>query len=174
MAITVGLDFGTHQTKICIENSDSPLHKTYEFFEWEKGKYAFPSIIQINKDHTLRYGSIDLDTSLVARKKKKIANPGALILPPRPTEPNIPVVKEPELPAQPVYTFVTDGGALMTIPYSDLYGIGRQLHKTEGKSDPVKLWRKKCKKLKLNYKKKKRNWLLLGGKRSGLPMPVEP
>lgn len=54
MAITIGLDFGTHQTKICIENSDSPLHKTYEFFEWDKGVYAFPSIIQINKDHTLQ------------------------------------------------------------------------------------------------------------------------
>ena len=61
MAITVGLDFGTHQTKICIENSDSPLHKTYEFYEWEEGVYAFPSIIQINKDHTLRYGNIDLN-----------------------------------------------------------------------------------------------------------------
>lgn len=123
MAITVGLDFGTHQTKICIENSDTPLHKTYEFYEWEEGVYALPSIIQINKDHTLRYGSIDLDSCLIARKKKIVADPGELTLPTQPVEPDIPIVDEPKMPPQPVYTFVTDGGISMTIPYKDLYGI---------------------------------------------------
>lgn len=43
MAITVGLDFGTHQTKICIENSDIPLHKTYEFMN---GKRVFTPCLQ--------------------------------------------------------------------------------------------------------------------------------
>ncbi|MDE6236395.1 MAG: hypothetical protein K2M45_00835 [Muribaculaceae bacterium] len=94
MAITVGLDFGTHQTKICIENSDSPLHKTYEFYEWEEGVYAFPSIIQINKDHTIRYGSIDLNTCLVARKKKIQSHPGNLILPTQPLAPKISEVEQ--------------------------------------------------------------------------------
>ncbi len=61
MSITVGLDFGTHQTKICIENSDDPNHVTYEFYEWEPGMFALPSIIQINNDHTVSYGKIDLD-----------------------------------------------------------------------------------------------------------------
>lgn len=174
MAITIGLDFGTHQTKICIENSDSPLHKTYEFYEWDKGVYAFPSIIQINTDHTLRYGSIDLDTCLVARKKKIVTNPGELNLPPQPKEPNIPVVEEPKLPSQPVYTFVTDGGLSMSVPYKDLYGIGRPLPQKKGKPDPMKVWHKKCQKLKLEYEKRKRKWVHMGGKRLGLPMPVEP
>lgn len=137
MAITIGLDFGTHQTKICIENSDSPLHKTYEFYEWGKGVYAFPSIIQINNDHTLRYGSIDLATCLVSRKKKVVDNPGELNFPLRPTEPDLPVIEEPKLPAQPVYTFVTEGGLSMSIPYKDLYGIGRTLPPKKGKSDPI-------------------------------------
>ncbi|MBD5336848.1 MAG: hypothetical protein HDR95_06020 [Bacteroides sp.] len=174
MAITVGLDFGTHQTKICIENSDSPLHKTYEFYEWDKGVYAFPSIIQINNDRTVRYGSIDLDTCLVARKKKVAANPGKLDLPPQPTEPNVPVVEEPKLPAQPVHTFVTDGGLSISVPYKDLYGIGRPLPQKKGKPDSVKVWHKKCQKLKLEYEKRKRKWVHMGGKRLGLPMPVEP
>ena len=174
MAITVGLDFGTHQTKICIENSDSPLHKTYEFYEWDKGVYAFPSIIQINNDRTVRYGSIDLDTCLVARKKKVAANPGKLDLPPQPTEPNMPVVEEPKLPAQPVHTFVTDGGLSISVPYKDLYGIGRPLPQKKGKPDSVKVWHKKCQKLKLEYEKRKRKWVHMGGKRLGLPMPVEP
>ena len=174
MAITVGLDFGTHQTKICIENSDSPLHKTYEFYEWDKGVYAFPSIIQINNDRTVRYGSIDLDTCLVARKKKVVANPGKLVLPPQPTEPNMPVVEEPKLPTQPVYTFVTDGGLSISVPYKDLYGIGRPLSQKKGKPDPMKVWHKECQKLKLEYEKRKRKWVHMGGKRLGLPMPVEP
>lgn len=174
MAITVGLDFGTHQTKICIENSDTPLHKTYEFYEWEEGVYALPSIIQINKDHTLRYGSIDLDSCLIARKKKIVADPGELTLPTQPVEPDIPIVDEPKMPPQPVYTFVTDGGISMTIPYKDLYGIGRPLPQNKGKSDPMKIWHKKCQKLKLDYEKRKRKWVHMGGKRLGLPMPVEP
>lgn len=174
MAITVGLDFGTHQTKICIENSDTPLHKTYEFYEWEEGVYALPSIIQINKDHTLRYGSIDLDSCLIARKKKIVADPGELTLPTQPVEPDIPIVDEPKMPPQPVYTFVTDGGISMTIPYKDLYGIGRPLPQKKGKSDPMKIWHKKCQKLKLDYEKRKRKWVHMGGKRLGLPMPVEP
>ena len=120
MAITVGLDFGTHQTKICIENSDTPLHKTYEFYEWEDGVYALPSIIQINKDHTLRYGSIDLDTCLEARKKKIIEDPGELIFPKQPVEPNIPNIEEFTMPPQPVYTFITEGCIKMTIPYKYL------------------------------------------------------
>lgn len=174
MAITVGLDFGTHQTKICIENSDTPLHKTYEFYEWEEGVYALPSIIQINKDHTLRYGSIDLDSCLIARKKKIVTDPGELTLPTQPVEPDIPIVDEPKMPPQPVYTFVTDGGISMTIPYKDLYGIGRPLPQKKGKSDPMKIWHKKCQKLKLDYEKRKRKWVHMGGKRLGLPMPVEP
>lgn len=174
MAITVGIDFGTHQTKICIENSDIPLHKTYEFYEWEEGVFAFPSIIQINKDHTLRYGSIDLDTCLVARKKKIVADPGELTLPVQPVEPNIPIVEEPQMPPQPVYTFVTVGGISMTIPYKDLYGIGRPLPQKKGKQDPMKIWHKKYQKLKLDYEKRKRKWVHMGGKRLGLPMPVEP
>lgn len=173
MAITIGLDFGTHQTKICIENSDSPLHKTYEFYEWDKGVYAFPSIIQINKDHTIRYGSIDLDICLVARKKKVVANPGELNLPPHPTEPNIPVVEEPKLPAQPVYTFVTDGGLSMSVPYEDLYGIGRPLPQKKGKSGPMKAWHKKSRKLKLEYEKRKREWGYMGGERLELDSASE-
>lgn len=174
MAITIGLDFGTHQTKICIENSDSPLHKTYEFYEWDKGVYAFPSIIQINKDHTLRYGSIDLDTCLVARKKKFVANPGELNLPHQPKKPNVPNVEKPKFPAEPIYTFVTDGGLSMSIPYKDLYGIGRSLSQKNDKADPLKLWYKKCRKLKSEYEKRKREWIYM--KRDGceLPLPVEP
>lgn len=81
MAITVGLDFGTHQTKVCIENSDDIYHKTYEFFEWEDGIFALPSVIHINKDHTLTYGKIEEDNCLIGRKRKPAPHPGEFKMP---------------------------------------------------------------------------------------------
>lgn len=63
MSYTIGLDFGTHQTKICIEDSSNPAQKIYEFFEFttpEGNKTVLlPSIIQINKDNTVSYGFVD-------------------------------------------------------------------------------------------------------------------
>ena len=63
MGYTIGFDLGTHQTKICIENSDNPTEKVYEFLEFERPDETrtvlFPSIVQINNDDTLSYGFID-------------------------------------------------------------------------------------------------------------------
>jgi len=63
METTVGLDLGTHQTKICIEYADSLSGKIYEFFEFAKPdgekKMLLPSTVQINEDDTLSYGFVD-------------------------------------------------------------------------------------------------------------------
>ena len=63
MSYTVGLDFGTHQTKVCIENATNPAQKLYEFLEFidENGKRSvlFPSIVQINDDDTVSYGFVN-------------------------------------------------------------------------------------------------------------------
>jgi hypothetical protein len=59
---TIGLDFGTHQTKVCVENAANPLLKSYRFMEFEGAHgttIILPSIVQINQDGTLRYGSCD-------------------------------------------------------------------------------------------------------------------
>lgn len=59
--ITVGLDFGTHQTKLCIERKDG-AELGYTFFKFHDThgftKYTLPSIIQINSDETLNYGYV--------------------------------------------------------------------------------------------------------------------
>ena len=58
----IGLDFGTHQTKICVKTIEDEGHglSSYEFFEFEtkddKTTYALPSIIQKKRDGTLSYG----------------------------------------------------------------------------------------------------------------------
>lgn len=63
MSITVGLDFGTHQTKICVEDASNPAQKRYEFFEFENSRggksVLLPSIVQINTDNTVSYGFVD-------------------------------------------------------------------------------------------------------------------
>lgn len=59
--ITVGLDFGTHQTKICVESIDG-AELEYSFFKFQdthgKLQFTVPSIIKINPDETLEYGYV--------------------------------------------------------------------------------------------------------------------
>lgn len=126
MAITVGLDFGTHQTKICIENSDNPHHKTYEFLDWGNGCHALPSVIQINKDHTLSYGKINLDDCLLAQKISKRNNPGELILPLKPIAPDIEAQPDELPPAEPEFIYEDSEGDIKSKPYGELYGIGKK------------------------------------------------
>lgn len=59
MQRTIGLDFGTHQTKICVEEIDR--HETsYEFMKFKSAngeiKFALPSIIGIDSKGLLHYG----------------------------------------------------------------------------------------------------------------------
>lgn len=57
--ITVGLDFGTHQTKVCIEERDGAV-LNYTFMKFykstEESSYVLPSLIGIGKDDLLSYG----------------------------------------------------------------------------------------------------------------------
>ena len=63
--IKIGLDFGTHQTKICVQRTPDEGHgePNYEFFQFPdlqgKEQYFLPSVIQINKDDTLSYGYVN-------------------------------------------------------------------------------------------------------------------
>ena len=57
--ITVGLDFGTHQTKVCIEHKDGvELNYTFMKFNdiYHRDYYTFPSLIGVGKDGLLSYG----------------------------------------------------------------------------------------------------------------------
>ena len=57
--ITVGLDFGTHQTKVCIEDKDG-VELSYSFMKFKdtfyRKCYTLPSIIGIGRDNKLSYG----------------------------------------------------------------------------------------------------------------------
>lgn len=63
--IKIGLDFGTHQTKICVQRTpdEGRGEPNYEFFKFNdlqgNWQYFLPSVIQINNDDTLSYGYVD-------------------------------------------------------------------------------------------------------------------
>ena len=84
MSITVGIDFGTHQTKICVENAENPQQKIYDFLQFDDCNGGFtlllPSIVQINKDNTLSYGFVDdLKSRYISEytEKPSLKNPPA-------------------------------------------------------------------------------------------------
>lgn len=71
--ITVGLDFGTHQSKICVETINGPEIK-YDFFKFTDGNgdehYTLPSIIYVDKKERLSYGFM-INSSPISRKKNR-------------------------------------------------------------------------------------------------------
>jgi hypothetical protein len=79
MSLTVGLDFGTHQTKVCVEDSRNPLLKRYTFFPFEDRKgqssYVLPSVVQINNDDTLSYGFVDEANAKVLEREVEVIAP---------------------------------------------------------------------------------------------------
>lgn len=92
---TVGLDFGTHQTKICVGESIDKRNFTYEFLSFKdldgNESYMLPSVVQINDDETLSYGFVDesrakLDSIFVPEDCPKF-DMEEPIMPELPTEP---------------------------------------------------------------------------------------
>lgn len=157
MAITIGLDFGTHQTKICIENSDDTHHKTYEFWRWEDGSYAMPSVVQINKDHTLMYGNIEIQDALIAPIKKRVNKPIEPKISSAPSPPSLEEPKEPVPLTMPVHIFKDELGNTISIPYSDLYGI-KPYPISEKSKILLEKWEEKCEKIKYGYKKQMKKY----------------
>lgn len=104
---TVGLDFGTHQSKVCIEDASDPRNITYSFFKFAKLKkghsYFLPSIVQINKDRTVSYGFVDESNALVTGQTHSFAEPKFI----KPEAPELEkLTKEPHLIPIPFEAYV--------------------------------------------------------------------
>ena len=103
----VGLDFGTHQSKVCIEDSSNRLQLTYEFLEFPgapKGAQStlFPSVVQINRDNTVSYGFVKPSNAMVVSKdgsnppkKEEVREPEYQEIPAEPRYENLPPQPEP-------------------------------------------------------------------------------
>ena len=59
--ITVGLDFGTHQTKVCIEKKEG-AEQSYEFFMFKDNRnwkqFTLPSVLCVDDEDHIHYGYI--------------------------------------------------------------------------------------------------------------------
>lgn len=154
MDITLGLDFGTHQSKLCL--SYMPNNETiYEFVEFPMAdgskSLLFPSVIQINKDDTIRIGSVDYRSCAT----RSVAPPEK---PELPIRPNIAFPEEPDLTFPPEPTrenpkpVIEDGtdwkDALKTIKSS------MKIPKKDWESfkQQHKLWVKECQRIRERHK----------------------
>ena len=113
----IGLDFGTHYTKICVEDSTDKRNKRYRFLKYkdQKGEpqYVFPSVVQINKDNTLSYGFVDTQKALLVE--------------------GLPEKNPPQKPQEPEYRSYTQFPELIEPKREDFFsGIER---KNENKVD---------------------------------------
>jgi hypothetical protein len=157
MSYTVGLDFGTHQTKVCIEDASNPAQKIYEFLEFNDGMnnktVLFPSIVQINKDETVSYGFVDNINCKTVNSTKTI-KPKINLLP-------RPVLELPEGPYKENYP---------AKPKKEKKKINlswkeqlQQLKKGKSQNSNYKAllkeWELKCKKIDLKYKNQHEQWL---------------
>ena len=137
MRTTVGFDFGTHQTKVCVERRDTGVVE-YEFmtFKNSEGKESFflPSMIQVCADNTLKYGFVD-DSPIMEEKPKfgfDKPEPGWTETAQKP--------ESPQLPPQPT------PNRLNTVFEQAFYKL------------EVGKWEKECKKITEKYQKEVERW----------------
>ena len=85
--VKIGLDFGTHFTKICIEDITDKRNPRYLFHRFYDQNgitcYMLPSVVQLNKDNTLSYGFVNTDDAMMVHGR--------------------PERNHPQKPAEPVY-----------------------------------------------------------------------
>ncbi len=147
MRYNVGIDFGTHQTKVCIEDALNKRVPVYEFLEYSKPNgtktVLLPSIVQINKDHTVSYGFADPADALI------IVNDGN-------TPPEKEVIPEPQyrpIPSEPKYE------SLPKRPESQNTGYLAVLEKLLPISETMRKWKQECATVERANEYRKQAWL---------------
>lgn len=147
--VVVGLDFGTHQTKICVEDRSDKINPRYKFFTFRdlKGKeqIVLPSVIQINEDDTISYGFVDESKCLIKansfhrmKPSKPIVQKPDLILPEKP--------KKPKLPSKPSDRLQDWKEKLFTLTMN------------KGKNPELEKWENECKRLNDKYQSQLDLW----------------
>lgn len=123
----LGLDFGTHQTKICLEDSSDRRNRRYFFHQFAdldgKMQYTLPSTVMVRSDRTLAYGYVDESEALQA------------CLPPRGNEPQKPKLALWDYPPKPVLPALPELGNPPIEPDYDL--IVQSIPKPVMPTEPV-------------------------------------
>lgn len=147
MSYTVGLDFGTHQTKICIEDASNPAQKVYEFLEFKDIKnnstVLLPSIVQINQDDTVSYGFVD---EIQCKVTKNSSPKPVLVLP------DEPVLELPDCP------ITAPHPPKPQKPESKGHSIKDQLLLHKKHEEDIQNWKKKCRDIDIANKRIIQDW----------------
>jgi len=153
MSFTVGLDFGTHQTKVCIENATNPAQKLYEFVEFKnsRGKKTvlYPSVVQINNDDTISYGFVD-DTKCKMIEIETKTKPKLELLPE-------PILKLLEKPLKPKYPEKPTKSKNEKLTWKEQLQKFRTKN-LQNKKSALHKWKEECKIIDLQYKEALKKW----------------
>ncbi|MDP2338283.1 MAG: hypothetical protein Q8N05_17910 [Bacteroidota bacterium] len=150
MSYTVGLDFGTHQTKVCIEDASNPAQKIYEFFEFDDlqgvKSVLFPSIVQINNDDSVSYGGYVDESNCKTMSLFTTMEP-MLVLPEEPKL-ELPIKPEKLHPPKPKKPDLKGHSIKEQLLFQDKF--------TKDYSD----WESKCRQIDKEHNKNIENWEL--------------
>lgn len=172
---TLGLDFGTHQSKLCLRDGGANNYSIYFIeFETPEGNKTtlFPSLIQINDDNTISIGYASKNPLIqYSPKPLKPTIPPAPPLPEMPAEPekpNIPSeLKEPIKPTPPTLQIPTNADYIEVLAAQkkfmeeqENYAKNLSIYETEieiyNKEYPI--WIEKYKNISETYNKKYAGW----------------
>lgn len=151
-AVKIGLDFGTHYTKVCVEDSTDRRNRRYSFLKFSnpngESSFVFPSVVQLNKDNTLSYGFVDTsNAAMVEELPEKDA-------PLKPVEPQYRKYKyfpEPIKPVAPSYPKAKKGAIT---DFAALRDAIREKERQEVAEQWAKEDQKKYEKAKAEYEKR--------------------
>ena len=153
----IGLDFGTHQTKVCLEDSSDKRNKHYFFHRFTDlegcSHWTFPSVVQVNKDKTLSYGFTKPDEALLIKRNLEDA-------PKKPTKPipkqykQIPEICKPKAPEP----FLQDDNKSKTLVLSDFASLQVLLEEKKKKEQEYAKRKKEEKIAKLRYESQMRTY----------------
>lgn len=136
MSTKIGLDFGTHQTKVCIVDNSDRRNRRYLFYRFTdldgQKRLTLPSLVQVNADGTLSYGYTDEEKALL------IEPPIPTNAPRKPKEPKLEKYDIfPEIP-KPIRPSILDEKVPLrenvVNSLSDLMRALKKKNETEGKS----------------------------------------
>ena len=146
MDITLGLDFGTHQSKLCLSYMPNN-EQIYEFLDFVKPDgtktFLFPSIIQINKDDTISIGFVD-------RSNCKASST------PAPAEPVFPAEPDQTLPPRPKKVYPDKPKEEKLDWKEQLTALSKGRSKYQ---EQLEKWEKRCKEIDAKWESDYYKWL---------------
>lgn len=146
MDITLGLDFGTHQSKLCLSYmpNNEQIFEFLKFVQPDGDKtFLLPSIVQINKDDTISIGFVDKGNCKTCPT-------------PAPQEPIFPEEPSSELHPRPKKTSYPEKPKEEKLDWKEQLSA---LSKGKSKNQELLKWEKRCREIDKKWEADYYKWL---------------